>query len=148
MPCKELRGRYRNVWVLQYNVPEYKGLAITKCSSTECSYYHEALNDYAQNLVSMRIPCLKCLYQCVPTYTNTSNLKLVGWNDGAGKLKEATNFWHKVWEEAGRPSSGVLFNIKRSAMSIDINNILQDMLAHSFSRKRKDRFRSDIRYLM
>ena len=48
---------------------------------------------------------LKCAYQCFPTYTNTSNQKLVGWNDGAGKLKEATNFWHKVWEEAWCPSS-------------------------------------------
>ena len=60
-----------------------------------------------QHLVST---LLKCAYQCFPTYTNTSNQKLVGWNDGAGKLKETTNFWHKVWEEAGCPSSGVLFN--------------------------------------
>ena len=26
MPCKELRGRYRNVRALQYNVSGYKGL--------------------------------------------------------------------------------------------------------------------------
>ena len=26
MPSKELRGRYCNVWVLQYNVPGYKEL--------------------------------------------------------------------------------------------------------------------------
>jgi hypothetical protein len=82
------------------------------------------------------------------------NQKLVGWNDGAGKLKEATNFWHKVWEEA---SSGVLFNIKRSAKSrykYAVRRLkrrqrflLQEKLAHSFSRKRKDRFWSDIRRL-
>ena len=82
------------------------------------------------------------------------NQKLVGWNDGAGKLKEATNFWHKVWEEA---SSGVLFNIKRSAKSrykYAVRRLkrrqrflLQEKLAHSFSRKRKDRIWSDIRCL-
>ena len=30
---------------------------------------------------------------------------------------ETTNFWHKVWLEAGSPSSGVLFHIKRRAKS-------------------------------
>ena len=127
---------------------------ITKCSSTEYSCHHEALNDYAQHLVST---LLKCAYQCFPTYTNTSNQKLVGWNDGAGKFKEATNFRQEVWEEAGCPSSGVLFNIKRSAKSTykyavrrlkrRQRFLLQEKLACSFSRKRKDRFWSDIRRL-
>ena len=120
---------------------------ITKCSSTECSCHHEALNDYAQHLV---YTLLKCAYQCFPTYTNTSYQKLVGLNDGAGKRKKASNFWHKVWEEAGCPSSGVLFNIKRSAKSrykYAVRRLLQERLAPTFSRKRKDRFWSDIKRL-
>ena len=57
---------------------------ITKCSSTECSCHNEALNDYAQHLVST---LFECAYQWFPTYTITSSLF-----DGADKLKEATNF--------------------------------------------------------
>ena len=39
---------------------------------------------------------------------NNFSTKDVGWNDSTGKLKKASVFWHKVWEEAGCPTSGVL----------------------------------------
>ena len=90
-------------------------------------------------------------------YKASFGRKLVGWNSCARYLKEATNFWHKVWDEAGCPSSGVLFKIKRCAKSrykYAVRRlqrrqrfILQDKLAHSFAMKRKDRFWSDIRHL-
>ena len=47
-----------------------------------------------------------------PTYTcyiSSQN------SNKADKLKQASSFWHKVWEEAGYPSSGVLATIKRQA---------------------------------
>ena len=82
---------------------------ILKYSSTTCSHHHEALDSYSQQLVSTL-----CASRCIPMYKSTPGAvrNLTGWNHGANKLKEATRFWHNVWEEAGCPSLGVLFNIK------------------------------------
>jgi len=36
------------------------------------------------------------------------------WNDHLDELKQDSIFWHNLWLSAGKPSSGVVFNIKRS----------------------------------
>ena len=41
--------------------------------------------------------------------------RVPGWKDSAAQLRRASIFWHRVWEEAGCPSSGVLSTIKRQA---------------------------------
>ena len=35
--------------------------------------------------------------------------------DGAHLLKRATSLWYDVWKEAGYPTSGVMFQIKKHA---------------------------------
>ena len=84
------------------------------CYSTDCSCHLELLDYYAHHLVHTLLDCA-CL--CIPSHTTSSPRRLVGWKDGVSSLKEATNFWHKVWVEAGCPSSGVLFSIKKNAKS-------------------------------
>ena len=59
---------------------------------------------------------LDCAHSSIPSISSTPR-RLAGWNDGPSELRRETNFWHKVWEEAGCPSSGFLFNIKKNAKS-------------------------------
>ena len=46
---------------------------------------------------------------------SASKPRVPGWNESAGKLKELSIFWNRVWTEAGCPSAGVLSTIKRHA---------------------------------
>ena len=121
---------------------------VTDCSSTDCSCHCDTLDIYADHLVTT---LLDCASQCLPTSKTSFHRKLVGWNSSARYLKEATNFWHKVWDEAGCPSSGVLFKIKKSAISRYKYAVVWDKLAHPFAMKRKgrfwSRFWSDVRRL-
>ena len=55
---------------------------------------------------------LRCAPYCFPC-KRSSFKRVPGWKDSAGQLRRASNFWHRVWEEAGCPSSGVLSTIKR-----------------------------------
>ena len=54
-------------------------------------------------------PCPLCI-----KWSKASPCDLDNYRDSM-ELKWETGFRHKVWEEAGYPSSGVLFNIKRCA---------------------------------
>ena len=72
-------------------------------------------------------------------------------------MKKASVFWHKVWEEADCPTSGVLSAIKRHAKKrykYEIRRLkrrkqflLCDRLARYFARKKKDSFWSDVKRL-
>ena len=80
--------------------------------------------------------------------------RVVGWNDAAGKLRKASIIWHRVWEEAGCPTSGVLSTIKRHVKKrykYEIRRLkrrkhflLRDLLARSFGMKEKAFFWSNI----
>ena len=118
------------------------------CYSTDCSCHLELLDDYAHHLVHTLLDCA-CL--CIPSHTTSSPRRLVGWKDGVSSLEEATNFWHKVWIEAGCPSSDVLFGIKKNAnksrykyahrwLKRRQNFLLQKKLAHLFAGKSKEEF--------
>ena len=52
-----------------------------------------------------------------PMLYTTASRRLIGWNDRANKLKNESKFWYRVWVEAGYPTSGVLFQIKKNAKS-------------------------------
>ena len=117
-----------------------------------CVAIHDSLLDgYADHIMNT---LLDCALRCLPCRT-ISPRKIVGWNDSTGKLKKASVFWHKVWEEAGCPTSGVLSAIKRHAKKrykYEIRRLkrrkqflLRDRLAQSFARKKKDSFWSDIK---
>ena len=129
---------------------------ILNCSSPTCSHHHEALDSYSQHLVST---VLECASQCIPMHKSTPGAvrNLTGWNHGADKLKEATRFWHKVWEEAGCPSSGVLFNVKKHSkarfkyavhrLKRRQHILLREKLARSFASKNFNKFWDDVRRL-
>ena len=67
---------------------------VLNCSSTDCTHHMESLDNYAHQFISILIDCGLC---CLPCNTRSFTHRFVDWKDGVGKLKEATNFWHKVW---------------------------------------------------
>ena len=78
---------------------------IVNCYDTVCKSHHVLLDNYAHHLVKT---LLDCSYHCFPCHRSPSSHELIGWNDGP-------NFWYRVWDQAGCPSTGALFNLKKTS---------------------------------
>ena len=68
------------------------------------------LDEYADKLVSTLIDGGK---HCLPT-RSPSFRTLTGWKDSCKDLKQDADFWYNVWNEAGRPPTGILLDIRKS----------------------------------
>ena len=108
------------------------------------------IDSYADILVNI-------LFDCAHSSISSASRRLAGWNDSPSELTRETSFWHKVSEEAGCPSSGVLINIKTNAKSRykyavhrikrRQNHLVRNKLSQSFSKKRKSNFWSVVKGL-
>ena len=76
-----------------------------------CSVHTSLLDNYASHFVSTLLDSASSCFPC----HSASKPRVPGWNESAGKLKELSIFWNRVWTEAGCPSAGVLSTIKRHA---------------------------------
>ena len=79
--------------------------------------------------------------------SGTNRRTLPGWNDGPKILKTQANFWHRVWMEAGCPSSGVLSNIRKARYKFAVHRIkrrkyfiIREKLAYSREHKNAREF--------
>ena len=128
---------------------------ILNCSIHDCSIHHEVLDSYTHSLISVLDSCSRL---CFPSYTHSSaSPRVPGWNDGTGKLREISVFWHRVWVEAGCPSAGVLFNIKRKAktrfkyavrrLKRRRDFLVREKLSCAFTARNKQKFWSEVRRL-
>ena len=83
------------------------------CSETNCTIHLIELDSFVKSL-------FKCLHECalhtLPKL-RVSSSGVPGWNHSAWHLKDKANFWYNVWNSTGSPSSGVLFQIKKSSKS-------------------------------
>ena len=87
--------------------------SVLDCCDSHCIHYRAELHllfhrfvDYLSLAAALNIP-----HHCP-----SSRRKIFsGWTDGTHILKQKSFFWHRVWVEAGCPSSGVLFQIKKHA---------------------------------
>ena len=127
---------------------------LQSCVTPNCTEHNHSLDSYARNFLSTLLDCAR---QCFPQHSSSPR-RLVCWNDtSCSKLKQTTNFWYRLWEDAGHPSSGVLFQIKKNTKTrykYEIrrlkrrqNVLLQDKFASLFASKKKDDFWSQIRQL-
>ena len=67
---------------------------IASCTNPICSSHYAFLDDYAQHVIKFSSLC-GCAFHCLPK-SKTSSRKVVGWNENVGRLKDATNYWHRV----------------------------------------------------
>ena len=120
---------------------------VANCSNVDCKVHYEVFySAFCVNLVALF---------CFPCSTPSSPCNLAGWNDGTNATKKASCFWHMVWVEAGRPSSGTLFNIKREAKRSFKSSVrhlkrrqqylVRDKLAKSFASKKRTHFGQRLR---
>ena len=122
------------------------------CSLPHCTIHQDVLDSCSQHLV---YPSLTCSSQCFPTISSSSSRKLAGWTDSTNNLKRTANFWHKLWNDAGCPSSGVLFQLKQNTKKKYKREVrrltrrqkfpLQKKLARSFSKKNRNSFWADVK---
>ena len=63
---------------------------------------------YCKNIIDA---CLKAADQTIP---KTKKTRLVGWNERVRPLKDDAIFWHKLWIDNGRPTAGIIFDIRKS----------------------------------
>ena len=78
-----------------------------QCSSPSCSVHASLLDNYASHFVSTLLDSASSCFPC----HSASKQRVPGWNESAGKPKELSIFWNRVWTEAGCPSAGVLSTI-------------------------------------
>ena len=71
---------------------------LLSCSDMNCSSHNHLLDVYADHVASTLKKCASC---CFPLKIPSKRKKVVGWNNSARNLRKASNFWHKVWAEAG-----------------------------------------------
>ena len=90
-------------------------LEVGTCSDVSSACHYDSLDSYAQHLVNV---LLHCSHHCCPCHTSSPSHKLIGWKDGSSKLKEDANFWYRVWDQAGCPSAGILFTLKKYKSSL------------------------------
>ena len=87
------------------------------CSSMNCTSHNHLLDVYVDHVAStFKKINVHPVFLKIPS----KRKKVVGWNNSARNLRKASYFWHKVWAEAGYPSSSVLTSIKIQAKSSKI----------------------------
>ena len=92
---------------------------VTTCSEAGCTAHTAELDVYVDSL-------FHCLHDCarrtLPKLRASSSCVL-GWNRAARILKDKANFWFNVWKSTGSPSSGVLFQIKKSRYKYEVRRL-------------------------
>ena len=86
-------------------------LLVEPCCVPDCSKHKITLDSYSLQLI-------KCIvdsaYHSIPCHSRAPARTLAGWNFGPKQLRSQAKFWNQVWVEAGCPSKGVLFQIKKT----------------------------------
>ena len=141
---------YRNY--LRCNTPKLPEDTLS-CTDPSCSQHNRVLDAYAEKLVSTLIIASK---NYLPTRSPTYRT-LTGWNYSCKDLKQDADFWYNIWNEAGRPPSGILSDIKKSTkrkykssvrqLKRKQNQLKREKLAKSFAKNKKDGFWSAVKQL-
>lgn len=87
-------------------------IELLSCCYPNCIAHIHLLDKYAEHMVATLLNCASC---CFPLRKCSVPKRVAGWNDKAKDLKASSNFWHKVWEEAGCPTTGVLTAVRSRA---------------------------------
>ena len=83
---------------------------VLNCCQPECTEHLTVLDSICSDILQ----CIEASALNSLPKTKAKSSRVIGWNDSAAHLKDKANFWHKVWQDSGCPSSGVLHAIKKS----------------------------------
>ncbi len=85
---------------------------VAACCDVDCVRHRQVLDQCCEQLTTS---LLSSASASLPHSGHRRARPIAGWNDAARSLKIDANFWRRVWLDAGCPSSGVLFQIKRKS---------------------------------
>ena len=84
--------------------------AIITCCDPACTAHQQQLEQVCDQLVK----CLKVAGNCsIPGKGPGKRPRIAGWSQFVKPELQASQWWHKLWLEAGSPSAGVLFQLKK-----------------------------------
>ena len=106
---------------------------VSNCADKFCTGHTDQILSYFRNIVNI-MSCASRL--TIPNNMNkitkfNKNNKRPGWNMFVKQYKDSAISWHKEWSDAGRPSQGHLFNMRKQSRS-------QYHEAINFIKKNKD----------
>ena len=89
---------------------------IVNCNNKKCEIgSHKDILNYLELIIEIMILSAS---MTVPQKTRTNNIgkyksKYPGWNQYVKPKRENSILWHKIWKQAGSPTEGQLFEIRR-----------------------------------
>ena len=111
------------------------------CRDLHCEEHLDELENYTLNVLEAVEDAGK---QCLPLTGggNSARSKVTpGWSQYVGPFKKDSKFWYSIWLSAGRPISGVLFDIMRKTK-------LQYKYAVRRLKRVNNRMEQNLRYLL
>jgi hypothetical protein len=79
------------------------------CDDSHCSLHADELFHYCDRVEAILINAGKT---CIPK-TKPCRTRTPGWNDRVRPYREESLFWHWVWGQCGRPTTGWVSQIRR-----------------------------------
>ena len=88
---------------------------LLSCCDPSCSSHQSLLNETCTQLLQCITNAATASFPKVSTRAYSH--RVPGWNDAARSFRTTASFWNRLWTQCGRPSSGVLSQIKRRTKS-------------------------------
>ena len=105
----------------EQNIVEYKQLlalllseihlphAAFQCEDPAVCTHRDELKQFSTNV---NAACMAASLACIP---KTKKRKVAGWTERVARFKEKSILWHRIWQQSGRPTGGLLFEIMKNA---------------------------------
>ena len=85
------------------------------CIDPFCREHHEEIEDYCNDILEAIDGAAKNNLPYAGSSKNSKSLTTPGWNEHVGPYQKEAKFWFSLWESAGRPSFGDLYQVMRES---------------------------------
>ena len=108
---------YKNLldhYLTEFNLPR----SVINCNNFLCNCHNDIIIDKIDELMDIMTLCAELT---IPVQTVNINNKdkrgIPGWNDFVKPYKDKSIFWNELWVSDGKPTSGILFDLRKFARS-------------------------------
>ena len=83
-----------------------------KCNDLNCANIsHFSMIGNLHDIIIKQ--CVDANRDCIPTKKRGDKKSIPGWSEYVKEAKETALFWHKLWQQNGCPSSGIVADVRR-----------------------------------
>jgi hypothetical protein len=83
---------------------------VVSCTGKNCSCCTSVIDKFAESIISC---CLTAARSTIPFTGSKRSQKIPGWNDEVRPYRDSARFWYNIWNDSGRPRSGVVADLVR-----------------------------------